>query len=77
MGGGDVIGQALDKGLVDEFRIHLAPLVLGGGAPRPAWKVKRNAARTSRISHADGRPSEQLPLHIAYDAVNRTTSVNH
>lgn len=31
MGGGDVIGQALEKGLVDELRIHLAPMLLGGG----------------------------------------------
>src|SRR6478736_6204535 len=29
MGGGDVIGQALHAGLVDEFRVHLAPIVLG------------------------------------------------
>jgi dihydrofolate reductase len=33
MGGGDVIGQALQQGLVDELRIHLAPMVLGGGTP--------------------------------------------
>ncbi len=33
MGGGDVIGQALDKGIVDEFRVHLAPMVVGGGTP--------------------------------------------
>ena len=33
MGGGDVIGQALDAGLVDELRIHLAPIVLGDGTP--------------------------------------------
>src|SRR5712671_4868868 len=28
MGGGDVIGQALERGLVDEFHVHLAPLLL-------------------------------------------------
>ena len=33
MGGGDVIGQALEQGLVDELRIHLAPMLLGGGTP--------------------------------------------
>jgi len=33
MGGGDVIGQALEQGLVDELRVHLAPMVLGGGTP--------------------------------------------
>jgi dihydrofolate reductase len=33
MGGGDVMGQALEQGLVDELRLHLAPMVLGGGTP--------------------------------------------
>ena len=28
MGGGDVIGQALEQGLVDELRLHLAPMLL-------------------------------------------------
>jgi dihydrofolate reductase len=40
MGGGDVIGQCLDAGLVDELRLHLAPVVLGGGTAlfRPGWR---------------------------------------
>jgi dihydrofolate reductase len=33
MGGGDVIRQCVLAGLVDELRIHLAPIVLGGGTP--------------------------------------------
>ncbi len=33
MGGGDVVRQCLDLGLVDELRIHLAPIVLGSGTP--------------------------------------------
>lgn len=33
MGGGDVIGQALEQGLIDELRLHLAPMLLGGGTP--------------------------------------------
>ena len=33
MGGGDVIRQCLDAGLVDELRIHLSPIVLGAGTP--------------------------------------------
>jgi dihydrofolate reductase len=33
MGGGHVIRQSLDAGLLDELRIHLAPVVLGSGTP--------------------------------------------
>jgi dihydrofolate reductase len=33
MGGGDTIKQALNAGLVNELRIHLAPIVLGDGTP--------------------------------------------
>ena len=33
MGGGDVIGQALERGIVDEFRVHLESMVVGGGTP--------------------------------------------
>ena len=33
MGGGDVIRQCVTDGLVDELRIHLAPVVLGAGTP--------------------------------------------
>ena len=33
MGGGDVVAQALEVGLVDELRLHLAPMVLGNGTP--------------------------------------------
>jgi dihydrofolate reductase len=33
MGGGAVIGSALDAGLLDELMVHLAPVVLGGGTP--------------------------------------------
>lgn len=33
MGGGDLIRQVLMAGLATELRIHLAPVVLGGGTP--------------------------------------------
>jgi dihydrofolate reductase len=33
MGGGQVIRGALAEGLVDEVRLHLAPVLLGGGTP--------------------------------------------
>lgn len=52
MGGGDVIGQALEKGLVDEFHVHLAPMLLGGGTPlfRPGTRqrYRQRGVRASR-----------------------------
>jgi len=63
MGGGDIIGQALESGLVDEFRVHLAPMVLGGGTPmfRPGT---RQLYRQREV-----RPSSNA-VHIAYERVS-------
>src|SRR4051794_4480526 len=60
MGGGDVIGQALEAAIVDEFRIHLAPLLLGGGTPlfRPGTR--------QRYRQREVRPSSNA-VHIAYE----------
>jgi dihydrofolate reductase len=33
VGGGDLVGQFADRGLLDELLIHLAPVTLGAGAP--------------------------------------------
>ena len=33
VGGGDLVGQFFDCGLLDEIIVHLAPVTLGGGAP--------------------------------------------
>jgi dihydrofolate reductase len=33
MGGGDVIRQVIDEGLIDELSIHLSPIILGAGTP--------------------------------------------
>lgn len=47
MGGGDVIRQCLDGGLVDEFRIHLSPIVLGSGTPLFASSKRHELVQTS------------------------------
>jgi dihydrofolate reductase len=60
MGGGDVIGQALDSGLVDEFHVHLAPLVLGGGTP--LFK----AGTRQQYRQREVRPSSNA-VHITYE----------
>jgi dihydrofolate reductase len=60
MGGGDVIGQAIEKGLVDELHLHLAPLLLGGGAPL------FRAGTRQRYRQRDVRPSSNA-VHLTYE----------
>src|SRR4029077_11630013 len=60
MGGGDVIGQALERGLVDEFHVHLSPLLLGGGTPL------FRAGTRQRYRQREVRPSTNA-VHIAYE----------
>ena len=56
MGGANVIDQALAAGLVDELRIHLSPLVLGGGTRLfdqvgPTTLVQREVTESPRATH--------------------------
>ncbi|HEX2382546.1 MAG TPA: dihydrofolate reductase family protein [Acidimicrobiales bacterium] len=60
MGGGDVIGQALEAGLVDELRLHLAPMLLGGGTPL------FRAGTRQIYSQRDVRPSSNA-VHVVYE----------
>jgi dihydrofolate reductase len=62
MGGGDVIGQALEQGLVDELRLHLAPMVLGAGTP--LFKTGTRQMYQQR----DVRPSRNA-VHLTYERV--------
>ena len=62
MGGGDVIGQALEQGLVDELRLHLAPILLGGGTPL------FRAGTRQRYRQRDVRPSSNA-VHLTYERV--------
>jgi dihydrofolate reductase len=64
MGGGDVIGQGLERGLVDELHIHLAPMLLGGGTPlfKPGT---RQMYRQREV-----RPSKNA-VHLTYERVGR------
>jgi dihydrofolate reductase len=53
MGGADVVRQCVDQALVDELRIHLAPVVLGAGTPLFAGSQRRELVQRSvRISPA-------------------------
>jgi dihydrofolate reductase len=56
MGGGDVIRQCLDAGVVDELHIHLSPVVLGSGTPLFAGSsrhelVQRSVRVSSNATH--------------------------
>ncbi len=56
MGGADVINQALAGGLVDELRLHLSPLVFGGGTRLFAGVgrtdfVQRDVLTSPRATH--------------------------
>lgn len=56
MGGGALIGSALDAGLVDMLTLHLAPVVLGAGTPlstggAPRTLVQKSVKSTSTATH--------------------------
>lgn len=60
MGGGDVIGQAIELDLVDELHLHLAPILLGGGTPLFRAGTRR------MYRQRDIRPSRQA-VHLVYE----------
>ena len=62
MGGGDIIGQTIEQGLVDELHLHLAPILLGGGTPL------FRAGTQQRYRQRDVRPSSNA-VHLTYERV--------
>jgi dihydrofolate reductase len=60
MGGGDLVGQALERGLVDRLRLHIAPMILGGGTP--LFKPGTRQMYRQREVH----PSRNV-VHVTYD----------
>ena len=60
MGGGDVIGQAIELGLVDELHLHLAPMLVGGGTP--LFRAGTRQAYRQR----EVRPSRHA-IHVTYE----------
>jgi dihydrofolate reductase len=60
MGGGQIIRQSVDAGLVDELVLHLSPVVLGAGTP-----LFVDAARRELVQR-EVRPS-RTAVHLTYD----------
>ena len=60
MGGGQIVGQAVRDGLVDELVIHLSPMLLGGGTPlwEPDGVIRRWRQQDVVVS--------PLAVHVTY-----------
>ena len=48
MGGGDLVGQFADRGLLDEVVVAIAPVTLGGGAPLLPRRLELAATEVAR-----------------------------
>jgi dihydrofolate reductase len=48
VGGGDLVGQFADAGLLDEVIVYIAPVTLGAGAPLLARRVELQLEATGR-----------------------------
>jgi dihydrofolate reductase len=59
MGGGETVCRAIEAGVVDELRLHLSPVLLGGGTPLFGGGTPRSLRQT----HV--RPSSQA-THLTY-----------
>jgi dihydrofolate reductase len=62
MGGGDVIRQCVDAGLVEELVLHISPVVLGAGTPLFVDAVRRELVQRK------AEPS-RTAVHVTYALV--------
>jgi dihydrofolate reductase len=61
VGGGDLVGQFLDHGLLDEVWVSITPVVLGAGAPLLPRR-RTDPMRVVEVRHHDGGPF----VHVHY-----------
>ena len=71
MGGGEIIRQSVDAGLVDELVLHLSPVVLGAGTPLFVDATRRGSC--SDRSDRPARPSTS-PTTCARTGSSRGTA---
>lgn len=69
VGGGDLVGQFDDAGLLDEIHVHLTPVVLGSGAPLLPRRIT-----SSRLRFRDASWSGQR-VNVVLDVTRRDPSV--
>jgi len=67
VGGPDLAAQAIKAGLVDEFRLILAPIVVGGGKQSLPDGVR------SRLELLDIRPFANGAVHLHYGGPGYST----
>jgi dihydrofolate reductase len=65
VGGGDLVGQFDDAGLLDEIHVHVTPVVLGAGAPLLPRRIT-----SSRLRFREGGLSGQR-LNVILDVTRR------
>jgi dihydrofolate reductase len=59
MGGANVIDQAVDQGLVERLRLHIAPVLLGSGTPLFALTTHRELRQVESVASS-------FATHITY-----------
>ena len=52
VGGGDVVGQFADAGLLDEVRVSVAPVTLGSGRPLLPRRLESDRLRLESVRQA-------------------------
>jgi dihydrofolate reductase len=62
VGGGDLVGQFDDVGLLDEIRMHLTPVVLGAGAPLLPRRITSSRLRFREATHSGQRVNITLDV---------------
>jgi dihydrofolate reductase len=67
VGGGEMVGQFDDAGLLDEIQVHLTPVVLGAGAPLLPRRIT-----SSRLSFREARLVGQR-CNVTLDVTRRTS----
>lgn len=62
VGGGDLVGQFDDAGLLDEVQVHLTPVTLGAGAPLLPRRITSSRLSFRDVTHVGQRVSVVLDV---------------